>query len=96
MDLKEFYIITKRALESLQGTEPLDFRLEQVEYEKANNQWDVVVSYLVKNQNKRDHSLLEVSGWVTDADLEYERVYKSLKIDQNKEVVGFHMFTKAF
>lgn len=96
MDLKEFYAISKKELERLYGTEPLDFRLEQVEYEKATELWDVVVSYLVENKNKRDHSLLKMSGWVTDADLEYERVYKSLKIDQNKKVVGFHMFTKAF
>ena len=92
MNLKELYQIARQALEDLYG-ELLDFRLEQVEHDDDSG-WEVVVSYLVENKNEiqKTHgtSLIPSARF----EYKYERIYKSLKISDNKEVVGFHMFAK--
>lgn len=89
MNLKEFYQIAKTELEQLYDDEPLDLRLEQVERSKGSGYWEVVVSYLVENKNRSDVAL----GPLISS--KYERVYKSLEIDDNKQVVGFYMFSSA-
>ena len=86
MKLKEFYQITKEELEQLHGAEPLDFRLEQVEYDQVSSSWRVVVSYLVE---KKYTSPLEEKMNIFP---KHERVYKALEIDKNNEVIGFRIF----
>lgn len=87
MNLKEFYEIAKEELEQLYGHEPLDFRLEAVDREVGTKHWDVVVSYLVENKYSQQLAILPPS--------KYERIYKSLEINDEKEVVGFHIFSGA-
>lgn len=89
MKLKEFYKIAKEELEQLYGSELFDFRLEQVEYDHASSLWDVVVSYLVEKKDRLqvEDSIMGVS--------KYERIYKSLDINSDNEVVGFRIFNEA-
>ena len=81
MELKKFYRIAKEELLQLHEAEPLDFRLEQVEREKAADLWNVVVSYLVENKNAHEFMSMH-----------YERIYKLLKIDDHHKVVSLHIF----
>ena len=93
MDLKRLYQIAKNELEKLYDSEPMDFRLEQVEFNESSGLWDVVVSYLVENKNRPEPSPANPFGNV--GALKYERVYKSLKINEKDEVTGFHIFDKT-
>ena len=84
MDFKELYRIAKKEITPLYEVEPQDLRLEQAEYSKESGYWEVVVSFLVENQNLSP--LLQINS-------KYERIYKLIKIDQNKKVVGIYMFS---
>lgn len=86
MNFKELYQIAKREITPLYEVEPQDLRLEQAEYSKDSGCWEVVVSFLVENQNLSP--LLQISS-------KYERIYKLVKIDKNKEVVGIYMFSNV-
>ncbi len=92
MDLKEFYQAAKKELEPLYGGELVDFRLEQVEHDKRNHQWEVVVSYLVENKNKTENSAMGIS-MITS--LPYERVYQLLIMNDKKEVKELRIFEKV-
>ncbi len=81
MDLKEFYAIAKEQLEELSPLDHADFRLEQAEYNKKEKAWEIVVSYLVENTNKLSKSLFP-----------FERIYKKLKINDTKEVIGYYIY----
>lgn len=87
MDLKELYQIAKKELMPLYDGEPVDLRLEQVERLEDTGHWNIVVSYLVENKNQSKMSVI--------AALPYERVYKLLKINENKEVEKLLMFNEA-
>ena len=89
MKLKEFYQIAKKELEQLYGAELFDFRLEQVEYDHTSSLWDIVVSYLIERKDR-----LEVEDNILGAS-KYERIYKSLDINNDNEVVGFRIFDEA-
>lgn len=93
MDLKALYHIAKFELEKLYDSEPMDFRLEQVEFNESSGLWDVVVSYLVENKNRPETT--PSNPFANVGTLKYERVYKSLKINEKNEVTGFHMFNKT-
>jgi len=85
MNLKKFYHTSRQEVAQLFDGEPLDFRLEQVE--KIDEQhWNVVVSFLVEKVNIHELSAAFNS--------KYERVYKSLTINNDQEVVGFHIYEK--
>ena len=87
MDLKGLYQIAKKELMPLYNGEPVDLRLEQVERSEDTGHWNVVVSYLVENKNQSKMSVI--------AALPYERVYKLLRINENKEVEELLMFNEA-
>jgi hypothetical protein len=93
MNLKKLYQIAKKELEKLYDGEPMDFRLEQVEHIDNFGVWEVVVSYLVENKNRPEINPISPFGNV--GTLKYERVYKSLKINDKNEVTAFHMFDKT-
>lgn len=78
MNFKEVYATAKSTLADILGSELMDFRLEQVKKNKAEDSWDVVVSYLLSNINisKSPLSALGVNS------LPYERVYKQVKINE--------------
>lgn len=90
MNLKELYQIAKNSFEELSPLQDADFRLEQAEYNKEDKVWEIVVSYLVENTYKPESPLGAFSSG-----LKYDRVYKQVKIDENKNVLGFYIFDRA-
>jgi hypothetical protein len=96
LSLKEVFEVAKKQFAELINIQESDFRLEQLEYKKPEKLWEVVVSYLVENKNVRTTSDIKNSTLTTLlSTLPYERVYKRLKIDENKEVVGIYMFSEV-
>ena len=91
MELREIYTIAKHQLESIANSESPDFRLEQAEFNKKDKVWEIIVSYLVENTNKGNSPFAAAMG---GQDLPYERIYKSVKINENKEVIGFFIYEK--
>lgn len=89
MNLKELYQIAKNHLEDLSTLENSDFRLEQAEYNKDEEVYEIVVSYLVENTNKPNSPLGALTSGFT-----FHRIYKKVKIDKNKQVIGFYIFEK--
>ena len=89
LSLKDVFEVAKKQFAELINIQESDFRLEQLEYKKSEKIWEVVVSYLVENKNRSFSATLSFST------LPFERVYKRLKIDENKEVVGIYMFSEA-
>jgi hypothetical protein len=51
--MKELLEITKAELQELTSVSNPDFRLEQAEFSKRDKEWEIVVSFLVPNTNKR-------------------------------------------
>ncbi|MEM6845545.1 MAG: hypothetical protein AAF632_25245 [Bacteroidota bacterium] len=91
MDLKSLYQAAKKELEALNDGEFVDFRLEQAERNNKDNLWEVVVSYLVENRNPVvNRSSLSVG--IKDVH-KYDRIYKSVKINDGMEVVGLHIYS---
>ena len=89
LSLKEVFEAAKSQFAELINIQESDFRLEQLEYKREEKIWEVVVSYLVENKNR------SVSATISFSTLPYERVFKRLKIDEKKEVVGIFMFSEA-
>lgn len=88
MVLKELLEAAKSQLEELTTLKNPDFRLEQAELKKGEGVWDVVVSYLVENTNKRTTAIAALAS-----EFQFHRIYKRLKIDNNtKEVLGFYIY----
>jgi len=87
LTLKEVFEAAKKQFAELINIEESDFRLEQVEFKKDEGIWDVVVSYLLDNKNKGISPVLNF--------LPFERVFKRLKINDQKEVVGIYIFSDA-
>ncbi|MFC3415766.1 hypothetical protein [Algoriphagus hitonicola] len=86
----------KKQFSELINIQKSDFRLEQIEYKKTEKIWEVVVSYLVENKNISYPSDLAITNLaIRLSNLPYERVYKRLIIDENKEVLGIYMFSEA-
>lgn len=89
ISLKEVFEASKSVLSEIVNLPDPDFRLEQVEFKKDEKIWDVVVSFLVINKNRP----VGLTPIITSLPL--ERVYKRLKIDENKEILGIYMFSEA-
>jgi hypothetical protein len=87
MKLSELLEVAKTQLSELTSLQNPDFRLEQASLMDDGETWEIVVSYLVKNTNPRTSPLNSFSP-----DLEFNRIYKSLEIDQAKNVTGFYMY----
>ena len=92
MNFKELYATSKENVGDVLGSEPMDFRLEQATKSKDNDNWEVVVSYLVNNLNKPVASPLTTAFGTTN--LPYERVFKLIKI-KDREVSEFLIYEKA-
>jgi uncharacterized protein YozE (UPF0346 family) len=87
MNLKELYQISKKELDEIIENKNPDFRLEQAEFDKTDKTWDIVVSYLEENNNKRFNVLTPLVS-----DLPFERIFKKMKIKEDKEVLGFYIY----
>lgn len=75
VNFKDLLQIAVDELKGLTTLQDPDFRLEQAEYIKSKNEWDIVVSFFVQNTNLKI-KVLEMPSFR----LEYERIYKRLKI----------------
>jgi hypothetical protein len=87
MNLKELLNIAKSELVDMSTLSNPDFRLEQAEFFKDTNNWEIVVSYLIENTNPKNSSLAAI---ITE--FKYHRIYKRIQIDEDKNVVGFFMY----
>ncbi len=87
MNLKELYSIAQKELAVLSHLENPDFRLEQAEYNEVDKTWDIVVSFLVENTNKPVKPFATLS-----VDFPFHRMYKKVKINEKKELVGVYIF----
>jgi hypothetical protein len=86
MNLKELLTIAVAHLKDLTDVPTPDFRLEQAAFKEKNGVWDIVVSYLVPNINKRTNPL----GY--SPEFPFYRIYKRLLINEKKEIVGLFIF----
>ena len=89
MNINELYTIAKEALAGIMEIQEPDFRLEQAEFIKKDKVWDIVVSYLVKNKN-----ISKISLATFTQEPPFDRVYKKVKLDENKQILGFYIFEK--
>jgi len=87
MTLIELLDIAKIQLKGLTALETPDFRLEQAEYKAKEEIWEIVVSYLIENTNKT-----ATPSAALTSEHQYYRVYKRIKIDKDKNIVGFYIF----
>jgi hypothetical protein len=92
MNLKELLELAKNELSDLSSVENPDFRLEQAEFNKDKQHWEIVVSYLVENTNKKVLELTPLNAFT--AELQFIRMYKKLIINLDKEVEGFYIYVK--
>ena len=89
MILKELLEIAKDQLKDMSTLEDPDFRLEQAVYDKDDETWDIVISYLVENTNKRSAPLVVITS-----EFQYHRIYKKVSIDKDRNIFGFYIFNK--
>ena len=87
MTLKELLDLAKEQLRDLSTLENPDFRLEQAEYKKDDDLWEIVVSYLVENTNKRSNPLT-----IIVSEFQFLRMYKKIIINSDKEIIGFYIY----
>ena len=87
MTLKDLLWVATNQLRGLTTVPNPDFRLEQAEHNKDEGVWDIVVSYLVENTNKRTNPLANLTS-----EFQYHRIYKRLKITDDREFVGFYIY----
>lgn len=87
MNFKELLEIAKIGLVDLSNVDNPDFRLEQAEYIESTEVWEIVVSYLVENTNKKTSPIAALTP-----EFPYFRIYKKLKIDKNKNITGLYIF----
>lgn len=87
MNLRELLNIVKTELKDLSPLENPDFRLEQAEFQKDSDNWEIIVSYLVENTNPKSSPLMAITS-----EFKYHRVYKKIKIDKDKNIVGFYIY----
>jgi thermostable 8-oxoguanine DNA glycosylase len=87
ISLKELYKIAKDELSDILPEDNCDFRLEQAEYNSNDKFWEIVVSFLTENINKSTSAFAQLGQ-----NLPYERVYKKLKISDEKKVLGFYIY----
>ncbi len=88
MTLKDLLNLTKEHLKELSTLPDPDFRLEQAEYNADVKTWDIVVSYLVENTNKRANPISSIIS-----EYPFYRIYKKIKINEKKEIIGFYIFS---
>jgi len=83
--LKDLLSLSIANLKYLTDVETPDFRLEQAEFNKGKKEWELVVSFLVQNTNKR-------TGLVMLSEFQYHRIYKKVRISAFGEFLGFYIY----
>jgi len=82
--------ISKNVARKLTNVPEFDLRLEQAEYDKKNQVWDIVVSFLYEENEKSN--IASFLGVETDNTLQLTRIYKKLKINDSEEVLGYYFY----
>lgn len=90
MNLKDLLHNVTTQLRDLSPLDKPDFRLEQAVYKKDDKVWEIVVSYLVENNNKPNNPFLPLVPQPP-----YQRVYKKVIMDENGQVAEFLMYDMA-
>ncbi len=89
MNFKELYETAEEQLRMLSKLEDSDFRLEQAEYLEDEEVWEIIVSYLVPNINRSEGGL----SVLNPSNFPFTRIYKRVRINDKREVVGFYMYS---
>lgn len=87
MTLKELLEIARGHLLPLTTVSDADFRLEQAEFNKKESVWEIIVSFLVENTNKKASPLSALTS-----SFQYHRMYKKVKIKSNGDFEGFYIY----
>lgn len=87
MTLKQLIEIAKDHLTPLTTVANADFRLEQAEFNKKESVWEIIVSFLVENTNKKANPLTTFTS-----SFQFHRMYKKVKIKSNGEFEGFYIY----
>jgi hypothetical protein len=87
MKLKDLLNNATDQLRDLSTLDKPDFRLEQAVFKKDEKVWDIVISYLVENNNKISSPLAPLASQYP-----YQRIYKRVIMDENGQVAEFHMY----
>jgi hypothetical protein len=87
MTLNELLKTAKENLLPLTTVAEADFILEQAEYNKLQRVWEIVVSFLVDNTNKKTNPLAASS-----VEPQFNRLYKKVKISSRGQFIGFYIY----
>lgn len=87
MGFQDLYNVAKSELERITEVEKSDFRLEQAVFDEKNETWEVVISYLVENNNRTVNPLTAIKDQAP-----FERVFKKVIIDNKEKVKGFFIY----
>lgn len=87
MKLKDLLDSATTQLRDLSPLDNPDFRLEQALYKKDEKVWEVIVSYLVEDNNKPVNPLK-----VFTPQTPYYRTYKRVILDDDGQVSEFLMY----
>ncbi len=87
MNFQELYTLAKSELDSITKVEKSDIRLEQVSFNETDETWEVIISYLVENNNQTVNPLTALKGVPP-----FERIFKKVLIDSKKGVKGFFIY----
>jgi hypothetical protein len=87
MTLKQLLEIARGHLLPLTTVADADFRLEQAEFNKKDAVWEIIVSFLVENTNKKANPLTALASG-----FQFHRMYKKVKIKANGDFEGFYIY----
>ncbi len=87
LTFKDLLSLAKAHLKDMSTLSNPDFRLEQAELDKDENSWEIVVSYLVENTNKRTNPITALTS-----EFQFLRMYKKIRINDKGEIIGFYIF----
>lgn len=90
MKIPDLIKIIAEELKDLSSVGNPDFRLEQAEKDADGKTWEVVISYLVMNTNRKLPSPGGLLGSV--GGFEYVRLYKTVKVDETGNILGLYIY----
>ena len=86
LDIKEAFKKVQETIIDIIGADVRDIRLEEVEFSTNKENWELIVSYLLPNKNKRKETSFAYA-LMASGDYEYERVYKKFVVGRLDGVV---------
>ncbi len=89
MDLSKLLSLAIEQISKITSLDSPDIRLEQAEFNETHQRWEIVVSYLSANTNKKSsHGALGMLA----SDFQYVRLYKKLHFDSSGKFLGMYMY----